>query len=98
MELETLAHLKKSYENLDTQIDKRISFLFQDTHGNAVPMNSTGHLHRPCHTTPWKWASLVERLLEITTFGLKNNLQMSVTVYRRAALPFPNENELDRLS
>ena len=61
---DTLSELKNSYvrENLRS---RKVAPMFADLRGNAVSVHSTGHIHHPCRlSTHWKWARLVELLLE----------------------------------
>ena len=75
---ETVSELKKSSENWQ---GGEVAPMFLDPRGNAMSVNSTGHIHHPCNLLgSWKWARLVELLLESATFGLRNPLKMTCRV------------------
>ena len=78
---ETVSELKSSYDSENLQ-GKSVAPMFLDPRGNAMSVNSTGHIHHPCNLlSSWrKWARLVELLLESATFGLRNPLKMTCRV------------------
>ena len=51
-----------------------------DLRGNAMSVNSLGHIHHPVrlHQSAVKWLMMVEKLAEAQTFGLRNNLSIAV--------------------
>ena len=78
---ETVSELKSSYDSENLQ-GKSVAPMFLDPRGNAMSVNSIGHIHHPCNLlSSWrKWARLVELLLESATFGLRNPLKMTCRV------------------
>ena len=88
---ETVSELKSSYDSENFQ-GKSVAPMFLDPRGNAMSVNSTGHLHHPCNLlSSWKWARLVESLLESATLGLRNPLKMRCRVVQRS---YAKVNEL----
>ena len=77
---ETVSELKNSYDSRNLQ-GKSVAPMFLDPRGNAMSVNSTGHIHHPRNLLlSWKWARLIELLLESATLGLRNPLRMACTV------------------
>ena len=84
---ETVSELKKSSENWQ---GKEVAPMFLDPRGNAMSVNSTGHIHHPCNLlSSWKWARLVELLLESATFGLRNPLRRTFKALQRGVKANP---------
>jgi hypothetical protein len=74
---ETVAELKKTYDSENLR-SKNVAPMFLDSRGNAMSVNSTGHIHHPYNlSTSWRWARLVELLLESATFGVRSPLRMT---------------------
>ena len=55
-----------------------------DPRGNAMSINSFGHIHHPltCNWPAVKWLRLVEKLLEFQSFGLRETLSMNVEAFQ----------------
>ena len=89
---ETLSELKNSYDS-DNLRGKSVAPMFLDPRGNAMSVKNTGHIHHPCRLSgSWKWARLVESLLESATLGLRNPLKMRCRVVQRS---YAKVNELE---
>ena len=80
MRPETLSELKSSYDSRNLR-ENSVAPMFLDLRGNALSVNSTGHIHHPRNLRlSWKWARLIELLLQSATLGLRNPLRMACTV------------------
>ena len=86
---ETVSELKSSYDSENFQ-GKSVAPMILDPRGNAMSVKSTGHIHHPCRLSgSWKWARLVELLLESATFGLRNPLKMTFMAVQRGVKANP---------
>ena len=80
---ESLSALAASY-NKYLVAQRTVVPFFLDTRGNALPVKSTGHIHHPFNlSTALAWARLVDKLLESSTFGVREPLR--ATCYAFAA-------------
>ena len=79
---------RESLETLRTfrgAFDDRIPDAFiYDLRGNAMTVQCRGHIHHPFHLqTCFRWASLVEQLLEAKEIGLRAPLEFQIDAFRR---------------
>ena len=80
---ETVSELKSSFDSENLQ-GKSVAPMFLDPRGNAMPLNSTGHIHHPFNFFgSWRWARVVDLLLESATFGLRNPLRRTFMALQR---------------
>jgi hypothetical protein len=78
---ESLSALAASY-NKYLVAQRTVVPFFLDTRGNALPVKSTGHIHHPFNlSTASAWASLVDKLLDSCTFGLRKPLRALYDAY-----------------
>ena len=83
MRQESLSALAASYDKQLVAQRTVVPFLL-DSHGNALSVKSFGHIHHPFNlSTASAWARLVDKLLESSTFGLREPLR--ATCYAFAA-------------
>ena len=83
MRQESLSALAASYDKQLVAQRTVVPFLL-DVHGNALSVKSFGHIHHPFNlSTALAWARLVDKLLESSTFGLREPLR--ATCYAFAA-------------
>ena len=83
MRQESLSELAASYDKQLVPQRTVVPFLL-DPRGNALSVNSFGHIHHPFNlSTALAWARLVDKLLESSTFGVREPLR--VTCYAFAA-------------
>ena len=83
MRQESLSELAASYDKQLVPQRTVVPFLL-DPRGNALSVNSFGHIHHPFNlSTALAWARLVDKLLESSTFGVREPLR--ATCYAFAA-------------
>ena len=81
MRQESHSALAASY-NKHLVAQRTVVPFFLDSHGNAVPVKSTGDIHHPFNlSTASAWARLVDKLLESSTFGLREPLLPTCYAY-----------------
>ena len=57
-----------------------------DERKNLVPAKSFGHVNHPANVgSGWRWATLVDRLLEASVYGLRQPLEIGFDVYSYAS-------------
>lgn len=83
MRQESLSALAASYDKQLVAQRTVVPFLL-DSHGNALSVKSFGNPHHPFNlSTASAWARLVDKLLESSTYGLREPLR--ATCYAFAA-------------
>jgi hypothetical protein len=85
LEPESLKELKRSYAEFAQQ--KRVvgPWVF-DERKNLVCAKSFGHVNHPANVgSGWRWATLVDRLLEASVYGLRQPLEIKFDVYSYAS-------------
>ena len=64
VEPETMSEIRNSYVRNNLSC-RSVAPMIIDLRGNAMSVQSTGHIHHPCHLSkPWKWARLVVLMIE----------------------------------
>ena len=76
--LETLRSFRGTFD------DRTPDAFLHDLRGNAIAVKSRGHVHHPFHLqTCFRWASIVEQLLEAKEIGLRAPLGFQMAAFRR---------------
>ena len=79
---ESLTKLRTSFKNLHAS--RPVENFVLDCRGNAMSVNTHGHIHHPLNlTTAWKWLVFADALLQSRSTGTRQRLQGSIESYKR---------------
>ena len=79
---ESLTKLRTSFKNLHAS--RPVENFVLDCRGNAMSVNTYGHIHHPLNlTTAWKWLVFADALLQSRSTGTRQRLQGSIESYKR---------------
>ena len=79
---ETLTQLRAS--SPDLHASRRVENFVRDCRGNAMSVNTHGHIHHPLNlTTAWKWLAFADALLQSRSTGTRQRLQGSIESSKR---------------
>ena len=80
--VETIKDLRASGAEVCRRERTLAPFLY-DPRGNIFPVYSFGHIHHPFHQVPFRWAYIVENVLEKSVVGLRAPLLPGIDCYQQ---------------